>query len=115
MLAFFTLHDMYLNDNIDKQRLYRTVLGFLKPGGEFIVLDSSAREGSGLADTRSLHRIDPEFVKDDILKAGFEFVGESDVLRNPDDDLQSRWNRDTAARARGYHDRFAFRFRKPEK
>ena len=114
VLAFFTLHDMYLNDNIDKQRLYRVLLDFLKPGGEFIVLDSTAREGSALADTRSLHRIDPEFLKHEVLKAGFEFAGESNVLRNPDDDLQSRWNRDTETRARGYHDRFAFSFRKPQ-
>jgi len=114
VLAFFTLHDMYLNTDIDKQRLYRTLLGFLRPGGEFIVLDNTAREDSGLADTPALHRIDPEFLKEDILEAGFEYAGKNDALRNPRDDLQSSWNRNTETRARGYHDRFAFRFRKPE-
>jgi predicted methyltransferase len=113
VLAFFSLHDGYLSDTNDMQRAYRTLLDCLKSGGELVVLDNSAAAGSELTYTADLHRIDEAFLKADILKAGFEFVSESALLRNPDDDLQSSWFEDTPSRAAGYQDRFAFRFRKP--
>jgi predicted methyltransferase len=113
VLAFFSLHDGYLNDDNDMQRAYRTLLGYLKPGGELIVMDNCAAAGSELTYTADLHRIDEAFLKADILKSGFEFVSASDFLRNPDDDLQSSWFEDTETRPAGYQDRFAFRFRKP--
>jgi predicted methyltransferase len=114
VLAFFSLHDGYLNDENDVQLWYRTLLDYLKPGGEFIVLDNTAPDGSGLEFTSSVHRIDPNFLKDEILKSGFELVAESDILRNPDDDLESSWFEDLPNRESGYQDRFAFKFRKPD-
>lgn len=114
VLAFFSLHDGYLNDKIDMQTVYRAVYEFLKPGGAFVVLDNTARAGSGIDDTPALHRIDPEYLRNEILKAGFEFVAESELLRNPDDDLQSDWGQDTDKRRAGYQDRFAFLFQKPD-
>jgi predicted methyltransferase len=113
VLAFFSLHDFYLNDDNDMQRVYRTLLDYLKPGGEFVVMDNTAPAGSELTHTADLHRIDEAFLKTDILKAGFEFAGDSALLRNADDDLQSSWFEDTASRPAGYQDRFAIRFRKP--
>jgi len=113
VLAFFTLHDNYL-DGADEARMWcRALLDALRPGGEFVVLDNTAEHGSGMQYASDLHRIDPQFLKDDILAAGFEFVSESDVLQNPDDDLGSNWWEDTATRKAGYQDRFAFKFRKP--
>lgn len=114
VLAFFSLHDGYNSEENDSQLWYRTLLEYLKPGGEFVVLDNTAPEGSGLEYTPTVHRIDPIFLKNEILKAGFEFVVETDVLRNPDDDLESSWFEDIPTRASGYQDRFAFRFRKPD-
>lgn len=114
VLAFFSLHDGYLSDENDMQLLYRTLLDFLKSDGELVVMDNTAPADSGLEFTATVHRIDPEFLKNDILKAGFEFVGDSDILRNPDDDLESSWFEDTATRAAGYQDRFCFRFRKAD-
>lgn len=112
VLAFFSLHDGYGDPDNDMQLFYRVIKDYLKPGGEFIVLDNSATAGSGLEAVPTLHRIDEEYLKAEILKAGFEFAGESDVLRNPDDDLESSWFEDTDTRKSGYQDRFAFRFRK---
>lgn len=113
ILAFFSLHDGYLAENFDTALWYGTFLDFLKPGGEIVVLDNTAAAGSGLTHTADLHRIDPEILKGDLDAAGFEFVSESDILRNPEDDLMSSWFEDTATRKAGYQDRFALRYRKP--
>ena len=114
VLAFFSLHDGYNSEENDSQLWYRTLLTFLKPGGEVIVMDNTAPDGSGLEFTPTVHRIDPIFLKDDILKSGFEFVAESKAWRNADDDLESSWFEDIPNRASGYQDRFAYRFKKPD-
>ncbi len=113
VLVFFALHDMYLNDRIDKQRLYRDIYVLLKPGGSFVVLDNAAEPDSGLRDTRSTHRIGEQFLREEIEKAGFEFAGETDVLRNPEDHLRERWNTPAPYRQPGFQDRFAYSFVKP--
>ncbi|MEJ0026454.1 MAG: hypothetical protein WDN01_10540 [Rhizomicrobium sp.] len=63
----------------------KAVFNALKPGGVFIILDHAAANGSGLRDTNTLHRIDEAAVKKEVQAAGFGFVGESNVLRNPKD------------------------------
>ena len=104
---------LQLSDTNDMQLGYLALLDCLKPGGELVVMDNSATAGSELTYTADLNRIDEAYLKAEILKSGFEFVSESDLLRNPDDDLQSSWWEDTETRPSGYQDRFAFRFRKP--
>jgi predicted methyltransferase len=113
VLAFFSLHDGYNAKENDMQDAYRAIRDVLKPGGSFVVLDNTAAPGSQVKHTADLHRIDAEYLKQEILGAGFEFVAESEVLRNPDDDLMSSWFDDIDGRPRGYQDRFAFKFRKP--
>lgn len=112
ILAFFSLHDGYEGPDDKLQEEYRTLHKFLKPNGVFVVLDNAATPGSGLASVPTLHRIDEEYLRNDILSAGFKLEAESDVLRNPDDDLESSWFEDTETRKAGYQDRFALRFRK---
>ena len=51
VLMFFTLHDMYLDNNIDKARLYRDIYTLLKPGGVLVILDNAGVEGSGVRHT----------------------------------------------------------------
>jgi predicted methyltransferase len=84
----------------------------LKPGGIYIVIDHVAPAGSGLADTNTLHRIDPAIVKKQVLAAGFQWVGESAVLANPKDDHTLKVF-DPAIR--GVTDQFVYKFRKPLK
>ncbi|MDB5680729.1 MAG: methyltransferase [Sphingomonas bacterium] len=84
----------------------------LKPGGIYVVIDHVAPAGSGLADTGTLHRIDPAIVKKQVLAAGFEWVGESKVLANPKDDHTLKVF-DPAIR--GVTDQFIYKFRKPLK
>jgi predicted methyltransferase len=70
---------------VDVPKFDQAVYRALKPGGRFVVIDHVAPAGSKLAATNTTHRIDPEVVKADMAAAGFVFVGESDILRNPAD------------------------------
>jgi predicted methyltransferase len=91
----------------------------LKPGGYFIVLDHSAVVGTGDfamhqpgGGRANLHRIDENLVKLEVMKAGFELAGESDILRNPAD---TRLTPVFDASVRGDTDQFLLKFRKPAK
>jgi predicted methyltransferase len=95
----------------DPRTLDAAVLKVLKPGGVFIVVDHVAEAGSGMRDTDTLHRIDPQVVREQVTASGFKFDGESDVLRNPADNHKLKVF-DPAIR--GHTDQFAFRFRKPK-
>ena len=108
VVIFFALHDIMMNSRIDQDEFMTNILSLLKPGGYFIVLDNAALPGSGMSDTRRLHRIDEYYVKQKILSAGFKFDKASHILRNPDDDLSQSWRS-----IKGKQDRFAFRFIKP--
>ena len=86
------------------------VFRMLKRGGTYIVIDHADAPGSGMSGTEARHRIDPAAVKALVQAAGFKFVGESTVLRNPADD-HSKIVFDPAIR--GMTDQFAYKFRKP--
>ena len=94
----------------DPAVLNKAVFAALKPGGTYIVIDHVAEAGSGLRDTESLHRVDPAIVRKQVEAAGFEYVGESDVLRNPKDTHMLKVFDDAI---RGHTDQFAYKFRKP--
>ena len=68
-------------------QLAKDAYNILKPGGTFMVIDHMAKPGRGLADTDTLHRIDPAAVRKIVEGAGFRFAGESKVLDNPADPL----------------------------
>lgn len=104
-------HDSFMGP-VDMAAFGKQVFGALKPGGVFVVIDHVAPAGSGIADTDTLHRIDPAVVKKEMESAGFVFDGESDALHNANDPH-------TAAvfdkSIRGSTDQFIYRFRKPSK
>jgi predicted methyltransferase len=104
-------HDVHNVPNIDVGAFNKAIFSALRPGGIYIVLDHAAEPGSGFRDTSTLHRIDAEAVKKEVLAAGFQFVGESDVVRNPADDHK------LAVFDKTLHDktdRFLLKFRKPK-
>ncbi len=103
-------HDLH-NFPVDVVGFDRTILASLKPGGLYVVLDHSAPAGSGLSDTKTLHRIDADVVKQEVTAAGFEFVGASDILANPSD---SRSTNVFDPSIRGKTDQFILKFRKPK-
>jgi predicted methyltransferase len=96
----------------DLKVLNAAVLAALKPGGVYIIVDHSAELGSGLRDTDTVHRIDETAVKQQVVAAGFEYVGESDVLRNKSDDRKTNVFNPAI---RGRTDQFVYKFRKPLK
>lgn len=97
--------------NYDPTRLNAAVFEMLRPGGTYFIIDHAAEDGSRMRDTEELHRIDIAAVREQVEAAGFEFVGMSEVLRNPEDD-RTREVFDEAIR--GNTDQFVLRFRKPE-
>lgn len=103
-------HDLHNRPNADLVAFNKGVFDWLKPGGTYIVIDHAAADGSGARDTGTLHRIDPATVKSEVLAAGFLFVGESNVLRNPADP-KDKGVRDVP---RGKTDQFVYKFRKPQ-
>lgn len=104
-------HDLHNIPGLDVAAFDRAVYAALKPGGIFLVLDHVAPAGSGFSDTSTLHRIDPAAAKKEIMSAGFRFVGESNVLRNPSDP-HTKVVFDPSIR--GHTDQFIYKFRKPE-
>lgn len=104
-------HDVYGFFGLEAtEATNKAIFQALKPGGLYLVIDHVGRKGAGLETARTLHRIDPELVKQHILKAGFVFVGESKLLHNPQDDYtRSVFDPDL----RGQSDQFVFKFRKP--
>ncbi len=102
-------HDPFMGP-VDMTAFNKEVFNTLKPGGVYVIIDHVAPAGSGLKDTNTLHRIDPAAVKKEVEAAGFEFDGESDALRNPDDPHDIKVFDKSI---RGHTDQFIYRFRKP--
>jgi predicted methyltransferase len=117
--VFFGLsyHDIYYLDGergwekIDRAKMLAEVFAALKPGGVVVVVDHVALSDMPAEEVRPLHRISPDSITKDFLAAGFNADGESDVLRNTDDNHAVIA---MAPQVRGKTDRAVLRFRKPE-
>jgi predicted methyltransferase len=105
-------HDLHNFPGIDVGVFNQLVFEALKPGGVYVVLDHAAEAGSGARDSATLHRIDAELVKNEVLAAGFVFAGGSDLLRQPGDTHAVKVFDPSV---RGKTDQFILRFRKPKK
>jgi predicted methyltransferase len=105
-------HDLHNLPGLDVGVFNQLIFEALKPGGIYLVLDHAAEPGSGIRDTATLHRIDAETVKKEVLAAGFVFVGSSDLLRDPGD---AHTVKVFDPSVRGKTDQFVLKFRKPKK
>ena len=109
-------HDTYydnprLHYHMDPPAFLATLFASMKPGGTVAVIDHVANPGGETrAVVEALHRIDPATIRADFERAGFVFVGESNLLRNPQDD-HTKGVFD--ASIRGNTDRAVMRFRRP--
>ena len=93
---------------VDRIKMNRRLFNALRPGGHLVVLDHSAKPGTGISAAKSLHRIEKAVVKNELQQAGFRLEQESDFLRNPSDPREQAFF-DMKIQT----DKFALRFVKP--
>jgi len=116
VMLVLSFHDLYHSDaengwqQIDGPAFLAELKKGLKPGGTVAVIDHYAEAGASVETGGTIHRIDPVIVIADMEAAGFTLDGQSDILRNPDDDLGKIV---FAPELRGKTDRFVMRFKNP--
>jgi predicted methyltransferase len=101
-------HDIH--NALDIAAVNKGAFDVLKPGGTYLVEDHASAAGAGLTQTRTLHRIDPKTVSDEVAAAGFKLARTSDVLAVAADDHTGK-SGDPALHDKT--DRFLLVFRKP--
>lgn len=97
----------------DRAAMNKAIFDHLKPGGVYVVVDHSAKDGAGVTEAQTTHRIEESVVLSEILAAGFVKDGESNDWREPSDDKTWNASPGAAGEKRGHSDRFALRFKKP--
>ena len=93
VLLIKAYHDFYAIDDDPKAKWPRFDVGrvvgelarILKPGGTLLLVDHSAKAGTGTSAATPLHRIDEAYARQEFERHGFKVVASSDVLRRPDD------------------------------
>lgn len=93
----------------DRAKMNRAVYNALKPGGVYVIADHAARPGTGVADVKSLHRIDEAVVREEVQAAGFKLVEEGIFLRNPADPRDA-----SVFKPKVPNDEFVLKFVKPK-
>jgi len=93
----------------DQRACLRSLGRVLKPGGIVLVEDHSAKPGTGSTVASSLHRIEETYTVRDFEKRGFKLIGKSDLLRKPEDKLETV---SYTPPGLGHTDRFLLVFRK---
>ena len=97
---------------VDVPSVLDQIVKALKPGGVVLVVDHSAKPGTGSSAAQEIHRIDEAYAKKDFESHGLVFVTSSDALRRPDDPRDATtWKGPMV----GKTDRFALVFKKPAK
>ncbi len=113
LVVFYIFYHDSVWIGTDRAKMNKAVFDALKPGGAYVIVDASAKEGHGVNDAKTLHRIEQTVVETEVEKAGFTLAAKGDFLRNPSDTRD--WNsRPRAAGERlGTEDRFVLKFTKP--
>ncbi len=111
-------HDLYWVSpqdgwpKVDVPVVLDQLVAALKPGGVLLLVDHSAKPGTGNRDAGTLHRIDEAYARKDFERHGLRFVKASDALRNPADGRDAISYKPPAL---GHTDRFMLLFRKPSR
>lgn len=80
----FNYHDLgALGDG--RASMNRAIFAALKPGGLYVVADHAGRPGTGISESRTLHRVEEAFVRAEVEAAGFKLLAAGGFLRNPAD------------------------------
>ena len=105
-------HDMVWL-KIDRAKMNGAVFKALKPGGVYLIYDHNAREGGGVNDAKTLHRIEEKVLRSEVESAGFKLAATASYLRHPDDKRDWDASDEAPAELRGTSDRFVLKFVKP--
>lgn len=91
VLLILSYHDFYFHvegyEKTDVKKVLENIRTALKPGGVIGIIDHVAKPGAPRDVGGTLHRIDPEIIKEEMQEAGFELTGELAILKNSSDDL----------------------------
>jgi predicted methyltransferase len=98
---------------VDRAKMNAAVFSALKPGGAYVVVDASAKDGHGVADVKTLHRIEESVVESEVKAAGFTLASRAEFLRNPADARDWSSSPGAAGDRLGTEDRFVLKFVKP--
>jgi predicted methyltransferase len=108
-LDFVLIHLNYHDLSPDVRiAMNKRILGALKRGGVYGVVDHSAKEGSGNEAVKTLHRIDKLLVIKEVSDSGFKLAKEGTMLSRPEDKRDFNVNKE-----RNLSDRFVLAFQKP--
>lgn len=108
LITFILNYHDVANTPVDRAVMNKRLFEALRAGGHLVLIDHAAAKGSGLRDTKTLHRIDEDVVINELKQAGFVLEEHSDFLQNRDDPhTQAFFDMN------GPTDRFALRWVRP--
>src|SRR5947209_14394502 len=79
MVTFFYAYHDITYSGVDRAKMNKAFYDALKPGGELVVGDYSAKPGAGTSVVQTLHRSDEALVTSEIEAAGFNLIERGDV------------------------------------
>jgi len=91
VLLIKVYHDFYWVDDqghwpkVESAAVLAQLARAMKPGGVLLLVDHSAKPGTGSADATPLHRIDEVYAIKEFESNGFKVVAKSNALRRADD------------------------------
>ena len=97
---------------VDEDAMNHAVHLALRPGGRYVVLEATPREGSRTTDLHALHTEESRHARREIESAGFAFESEGRIFRDSSDPRD--WDASPLAPLRGEtRDRFVLAFTRP--
>jgi predicted methyltransferase len=86
ILGYHDIYHVVDGWKIDRDNFLDQITKAIKKGGKLVIVDHSATLGSGIKDAQDLHRIDVDYVRNEVKSLGFSLEIESNLLQNSDDD-----------------------------
>ena len=103
----FNYHDLG-HMGVDRAKLNKAVFAGLKSGAMYVIADHAGKPGTGISESGTLHRIDEEFLIQEVQAAGFKLAERGTFLRNPADPRDKNTPEPPQPK-----DEFVFKFIKP--
>ncbi len=112
VVNYITYHDTVWT-GVNREKMNHAVFEALRPGGAYVIVDASAKDGHGISDVQTLHRIEQSVIESEVKSAGFALAAKAEFLRNPSDTRDWSSSPAVAGERLGTEDRFVLKFAKP--